>query len=232
MTRAIIPIIIFFQLILDNDFQKIFGTDYYDAIQYFRKNKLLIENQFQYYQVDKEIIVPVLFPERVRYSMVRDLLETIAVEQVYINYGEDYVDFSIGDFQLKPTFAAKVENYILNSVHLQKKYALLTKYEKTEHKEIRKERVKRLKQLKYQLIYISAFYDIVSAKFDLSDKTKTGKIAFYATAFNYGFLSPRPEIEAQLNEPYFPYGSKYRGKQYAYSEVSIFFYQKHYSAIF
>jgi hypothetical protein len=232
MAKTILSFIIFVNLNLNYDFQKIFGSDYNDALQYFKKNKLLIEYQFQYYQVEKEIIIPVLFPERVRYSMVRNLLETIAVEQVYINYGEDYVDFSIGDFQLKPTFAAQIEKYISGSANLQKKYALLTKYEKNEIKEIRKERTSRLKQLKYQLIYISAFYDIVSAKFDLSDKMKAEKIAFYATAFNYGFLNSKSEIERQANKAFFPYGSKYRGKQYAYSDVSIFFYQKHYSSIF
>jgi hypothetical protein len=232
MLKPILLFVITSLLFTGNNYQKIFGDDYTDGLNYFTKNKLTIENQFVKYHVDKKVLIPILFPERVRFSMMRDILETSAVEVVYIEYGSDFVDFSIGDFQLKPSFASKIEMAVNDNAGLRKKYAVLVKYKKTDIKEIREERVERLKSLEFQLIYISAFYDIVIQKFNLSEKTQIEKIAFFATAYNYGFLSNMAEIEAHMDDKYFPYGSKYKGKQYAYSDVSVDFYHKHYSDIF
>jgi hypothetical protein len=215
-----------------NDFQKIFGDDYTDALNYFAKNKPVIEEKFNNLDVDIELLAPVIFPERVRFSMIRDLIETIAVEDVYIEYGPDYVDFSIGDFQLKPTFAAKIEKALIDSAAMREKYSILLKYKETEIKKIRKERVERLKSQEFQLIYIAAFYDIVMQKFDLLEKTTEEKVAFISTAYNYGFLSNQAEIEKHISDRYFPFGSKYKGKQYAYSDVAVYFYRNHFHSIF
>jgi hypothetical protein len=215
-----------------NDYQKIFGVDYIDALNYFAKNKPVIEEKFNSYGTDKQLIVPVIFPERVRFSMIRDLIETIAVEDVYIEYGPDYVDFSIGDFQLKPTFASKIEKALLDSASMREKYSVLLKFKETELKKIRKERVERLKSKEFQLIYIAAFYDIVIHRFDLSKKTQDEKVEFIATAYNYGFLSNQTEIEEHISDRYFPFGSKYKGKQYAYSDVAVYFFRNHYRSIF
>jgi hypothetical protein len=223
---------IFSCLIADNNYQKIFGDDYTDGLNYFTKNKLTIENQFAKYHADQEVLIPVIFPERIRFSMMRDILETSAVEMVYIEYGSDFVDFSIGDFQLKPSFASKIENSLIESTETREKYMILLKYKSTNLQDIRKERVERLKSLEFQLIYISAFYDIVNRKFNLSEKTQIERIAFFATAYNYGFLSNKAEIEEHMDDKYFPYGSKYKGKQYAYSDVAVYFYLKHDPNIF
>jgi len=231
LKASIISIFLLLQYPL-NDYQKIFGDDYTDALNYFVQNKSMIVEKFNKYEVNSEMLVPTIFPERLRFSMIRDLIETVAVEEIYIEYGADYVDFSIGDFQLKPTFAAKVEKALLDSVKLRKKYDILLKYKETDLKKIRKARVERLKSFDFQLIYIAAFYDIVIQKFDLTDKTHEEKISFIATAYNYGFLSDKAEIEEHTNDKYFPFGSKYRGKQYAYSDVAVYFYMKHYRSIF
>jgi hypothetical protein len=235
MLHILISYFISILLILSNpsnDYQKIFGADYIDALNYFVKNKTVILDGLNKYQADPELIVPIIFPERVRYSIIRDIIETVAVEDVYIEYGPDYVDFSIGPFQLKPTFASKIENALIDSSILRKKYMVLLKYKKTDLKGIRKERVERLRSQEFQLTYISAFYDIVSQRFDLSDKTTEEKIAFIATTYNYGFLSDKAEIEAHINDTYFPYGAKYKGKQYSYSDVAAYFYRNHYHQIF
>jgi hypothetical protein len=223
---------IFSCLVPDNNYMEIFGNDYIDGLNYFIKNKLTIENQFTKYHVDQDVLIPIIFPERVRFSMMRDILETSAVELVYIEYGPDYVDFSIGDFQLKPSFASKIEKTLIESAETKEKYAIILKYKSSKPEGIRKERVEKLKSLEFQLTYISAFYDIVNRKFNLSEKTQVEKIAFIATAYNYGYLSDKAEIEKHADDKYFPYGSKYKGKQYAYSDVAVDFYINHYHDIF
>jgi hypothetical protein len=232
MLHTISLLLLFLQISSNPDYQKIFGNDYTDALKYFEKNKLVISAHFNKGLVDKELIAPIIFPERIRYSMVRDLIETAAVELIYIDFGSDYVDFSIGDFQIKPSFAEKVESFINQSDILSTKYRLLINYREEEKRKKRKERVRRLKLQNYQLIYIAAFYDIVKQRFDLSRKSKVDKIKFIATAYNHGFDEKKIEIEKRIDDCFFPYGTKYKGKQYAYTDVAVDFYLNHYREIF
>ena len=58
------------------------------------------------YDSDKNLLAAVIFPELVRYSSFRDLLETGVLEALYIEKGSDVANFSIGKFQMKPSFIA------------------------------------------------------------------------------------------------------------------------------
>ena len=57
------------------------------------------------YDVSYPMAIAVVFPEIVRYSAIRDKIEITLLKALYINLGEDYADFSIGQFQMKPSFA-------------------------------------------------------------------------------------------------------------------------------
>ena len=214
-----------------NDYSQIFGNDYTDALNYFRENNELHKKIFDKHKVDAEIIIPVLFPERIRYSIVRDYFETVFLETIYADLGSEYVDFSIGDFQMKPSFIEKLELFIENSEMLSSKYTFLLINE-IESKQVRKERLKRIKSVAYQLNYICAFYDIIKQRFDLSEISKTEKIRFVASAYNFGFDKSKDDIIKKQGLKVFPYGSKYPGKQYAYTDVSVDFYTNHYTQIF
>ena len=64
-------------------------------------------------------LAAILFPELIRYSVYKDFFETQALELLYIDYGKKTADFSIGRFQMKPSFAEAVEAYILAHEQLQ-----------------------------------------------------------------------------------------------------------------
>jgi len=228
MKQLLFIIIFFFSSNSENDYAKIFGDDYQDAIQYFKDNRKAINLGLKQFNTPNDLIIPVLFPERIRYSLIRDLIETVSVELVYIDFGSDYVDFSIGDFQLKPSFVEEVEKNIMETALLNTKYYKFLKYGNQEIKTQREVRVRRLKSLSFQLIYISAFYDIVNQKFNLNDKSKEERIRFLATCYNYGFETTKLNIEKHIGDKYFPYGTFYKGKQYAYSDVSLYFYENDY----
>ena len=94
--------------------------------------------------------------------------------------------------------------------------------------EIRKERIKRLKDFKIQLRYILAYRmlcsDILSTvKFNTIEE----KIRFYATAYNTGFDKDVNTIKQWMTKKAFPYGKKYKGNQMAFSDLSIDFYTKY-----
>ncbi len=216
---------------ISSKYFKIFGNDYKDALSYFKSNKILINKILKNNNIDSEIVIPVLFPERIRFSIVKNYFETAFLEAIYTRHGSDYVDFSIGDFQMKPSFIEKLENRISENVVLNKKYSKLL-IEKDTKKEERKERIKRLKATNYQLLYISLFYDIVNMKFDTGSKSKSEKIIFFAAAYNHGFETSKKEIEKYIKVKYFPYGTSYPGEQYSYCDVSADFYKNYYFKIF
>ncbi len=226
--KFLIILFFLFSSSLENDYAKIFGEDYQEALQYFKDNKKAISLGLKQFNTPNDLIIPVIFPERIRYSLIRDLIETVSLEVVYVDFGSNYVDFSIGDFQLKPSFAENIEHNILKTPELKTKYFKFLNYKSLSTNEKRKLRVKRLKSLNYQLIYISAFYDIVAQKFNLYNKSIDEKIRFLATCYNYGFKTTKLNIENHVNDKYFPYGTIYKGKQYAYADVSSYFYKNDY----
>lgn len=219
-----------FKEVLTDSYSEIFGDDYQDALNYFRENKTLHKKVLNKNKVDADIIIPVVFPERIRYSIVRDYFETLFLESVYKDFGSEYVDFSVGDFQMKPSFIEKLELEIERSDSLCTKYSYLL-IKKSKPAEERSQRLKNLKSTVYQLNYICAFNDIVNLKFNLSEMTNTEKIKFIASAYNYGFDKSKNDISEHINVKFFPYGSKYPGKQYAYTDVAVDFYINYYSTI-
>ena len=112
-------------------YPKIFGSDYKNAINFMKVNKKYINSALKDSSVDKSIVVSFLFPERIRYSLISDLIETEVTENIYVNFGSSYVDFSIGYFQMKPSFIEKMEKYVKNNQELQKNYDFIYKYNST-----------------------------------------------------------------------------------------------------
>ena len=60
MLKPILLFAITSLLFAGNNYQKIFGDDYTDGLNYFTKNKLTIENQFVKYHVDQKVLIPIL----------------------------------------------------------------------------------------------------------------------------------------------------------------------------
>ena len=215
-----------------SNYPQIFGNDYKNAISFFKTNKKTLKKGFQIFNVDLKIASSIVFPEKIRYSIVKDFFETAFLEVFYVENGSSKVDFSIGDFQIKPSFAEKIEFFVKNNLNLKLKYKILINYYNNSTELIRKERVRRLKKLSYQIIYISAFYDIIKIKFYTKDMTKKMQLKFFATAYNFGFDKTQKDIIKHINYNSFPYGNSYPGKQYSYSNISYYFYNNEFYRIF
>ena len=65
-------------------------------------------------------IIAIAFPEIIRYNAFSDLIEITSNRILYINGGKTASDFSIGLFQMKPSFVEDLENYVANSEKLEK----------------------------------------------------------------------------------------------------------------
>ncbi len=220
------------QTVLEGEnYAQIFGKDYRRAINFIKVNKKYFDYHFKSSKADKVLIVSTLFPERIRYSILSDYIETEANEILYTQFGSDYVDFSIGYFQMKPSFVENMEKYILKN-HFDENILPYFYYFDKKEIEIRKERIKRLKSFNWQLKYAEAFYLIVNHKYNTENMSIEERIEFFASAYNSGFNKTKEQIIKNIDNEYFPYGTSYPAKQYSYSKVASFFYTNSYKSIF
>lgn len=211
------------------DYAKIFGSDYQDALDYVRKHKVELLSICRETEADSAELSAILFPELIRYSMLRDFFETQSLELLYVNFGAETADFSIGQFQMKPSFAEAVEAYLRERPALAAPHSQLLDYAAEAGKERRKARLKRLQEDAWQLRYAAAFLAVAKDKFgDRLPADPADRIRFLATAYNHGFQSSAEAIRPWIVAQNFPYGPRYPGPQHSYADISADFFQKHF----
>ena len=170
--------------------------------------------------------IAVVFPELIRYHRFRDLLETEALEQLYVRFGPKAADFSIGPFQMKPSFIELLEQRISADACLQDQFSVLFFPENTSIKDQRKMRVQRLQNFSWQLRYAVAYVTMMEnfPPFPLPTD-ELARLQIIATAYNYGFDRPAAEIKAWQNKKAFPYGLNYPIAQFPYADLSLYIYR-------
>ena len=87
-----------------------FQSDVQRAVETLRTKKKAI-NQFSngLSADDNRTALSIVFPEVIRFNSFSDFIETKTLEWVYVDYGAEKADFSIGLFQMKPSFIEKLE---------------------------------------------------------------------------------------------------------------------------
>lgn len=163
------------------DISMALGDRYYDAVEYLEKNPWMYDTLVKA-NIPPDLAFSVIFPGLTRYSAIKDIMETSAMKTLYVQSGRKYSHYSIGRFQMKPSFAELVERNVV-------KYKLSDyKFKTTNNPKARSERAKRLDSPEWQVRYLVLYIKIMDKRFShLKWKTPEDKIRFYATAFNVGF---------------------------------------------
>jgi len=174
------------------------------------------------FDIKTETLLPIVFPECMRYSVYQDKFETWSLEFLYTSYGKEYSDFSIGKFQMKPSFAEKIEETIKNDSTSFYKYRFIYKHANSESDYlIRMARIYRLKTLDWQILYLCCYYKIAEKYFStLNFTSERDKVSFYATAYNLGFWKSITEIEKWRNIKLFPSGKIDNFNNYSYGDIA------------
>jgi hypothetical protein len=220
---------IFLSYINTVDFATVFGEDYQKAMTFCATHKTEIEGKADQYGIPADELTAIVFPELIRYSTFQNFFETKALEYVYVQQGSAVADFSIGNFQMKPSFVEGLERAIIKDEHLKKHFHHLlipTSYILSQQRE---NRLKRLKELSGQLDYLCCFYILVKQQFKttLSTLDRQQELKFIATAYNTGFHKSAERIQLAMNQASYPYGSKYpEDQQYIYAAVAWDYYQQ------
>jgi hypothetical protein len=163
----------------------------------------------------------VIFPELTRYSYIRDVAETAALELSYILHGD--ADFSVGKMQIKPSFAQQIENDADSSSR--SRYPELFKAGQDEQKS-RGLRILRLKDIRRQTEYLAVFLRLMVRRFPDFKNDPEWMVRIFAAAYNSGYNKSLEELEANSRISYFPYGKMGKREQYCYSEIALDYYRQ------
>lgn len=190
------------------------GNKYFDAIDYLQKNMWIIDTM-KNEGVSPDIALSAVIPSMLRYSGLRDIVETGAMRTLYIQSGRKYSHYSVGRFQMKASFAEMVERTYIR-LKLGKQKFIVSNSSKA-----RAERAKRLESKEWQVQYLIMFYKIMEKRYaHIEWKNKEDKARFYATAYDVGFnrdertirrmMSPKTTNRRVLNRKVKNVNSKYR----------------------
>ena len=160
------------------------------------------------------------------------MFQTSALYVFYKKLGTQYSNFSIGIFQMKPSFIEDLEIQIKNDSNLAM-FNSLAKYPNILTKESEREiRINRLKNQNWQILYLIAYVKFLDSIFknDFDSKMKNSlinKIKVYSTAYNAGIFYNKEKIFKMMNSNFFPKGNE----KFNYGEISYYFYQNYLIAI-
>jgi hypothetical protein len=141
----------------------------------------------------------VVAPEISRYSEVQDWVELGTMKLFYLQFGKGYADFSIGPFQMKPSFIERMERQVEQDEFLRNSRSVR------------------------QFKYLQLFCWIVEGKYPRKTfPSKSDELAFYATLYNAGFHKNLEVIEQEMLKRRFPRDFHIR---YNYSAVSKEFFE-------
>lgn len=220
--------------VFGQDFETILNPDFHKAIKTFNDIKPKMEKRINYLGGDFVLCASIVFPEIIRYSLLKDQMETVALQVFYTKLGNRYANFSIGTFQMKPSFVERLEEEIIGFEKLNK-FHFISKYPVNINKEKERNlRLKRLRDLEWQTTYLVCFVKLLETihhnNYDEINLTVAkDKIAFFSTAYNTGFWYDVDKILKYQEFDLFPLGNKAEGNQLNYSDISYYFHQNYMS---
>ena len=208
----------------DIDYEKVFSSDYESAVNRIETLKPFIHKECHFFHTDPAIASAVVFPELIRASILRDRIESFGLSMLYVNNGNIYADFSSGIFQMKPSFLEAIEQRTLCDKRYSDFITIFSYPPGLSEKEQRRERIERIASNEWQCRYLAFFMYVVINEFPVEKMSKTDRVLFISTAYNSGFLKKYEDIERAVKTEMFPYGRGVPFRQYAYSEVALWYY--------
>lgn len=185
---------------------------------FFWSNRKLFNDSIPSFRNEPEFIFSIGAPEFAFYSSARQFVEMNALKLLYVEGGLDYANFSVGIFQMKPSFIETLEEEVGKRKELSMFNIILFSPEYDERQK-RVERLHRLETKIWPFIYLAAFSEVLESIFgNYQFKSIDKKLVFFSAAYNYGMKSPVEEIIAWINKEKFPRGV---GRKYSYSLISL-----------
>ncbi len=167
-------------------------------------------------------VFSVIAPELSQYQWLQAKIETYSNKVMYVQFGKRYGDFSIGYFQMKPSFIEAIEVFVKNEPKLIEYInAVIVN---NDARQARIERIKRLENLQWQFKYLEIFLKIAEVKSDAyKNKTVTERIKRFALLYNTGFNKTDDQLNKISSLNLFPHFSL---NKFNYCNVAVELYEK------
>ncbi len=207
------------------NYPKEFGDDWTQAEGFVREHRAEWKPIFEEFGVDVSLAEAVVFPELIRYSRWQDAIETAAVNGLYVSGGKSKANFSIGRFQMKPSFAEEIDEE-WNKSKLAREFDFI--FDIRDAADARRNRLKRLGTTQGQCRYLAIFIRLMYLRHpSLASLPEDQKVRFLATAYNQDHrVSWEENIRMQKRRTFHTDMLKTNyTKTYRYSDIAVVFYQ-------
>lgn len=208
------------------DFRQIFKDNWTAAEHYVEKQRKVWDIIFNEFAVPADLAVAVIFPEQIRYSALQNIMETAAVKALYVQGGTRMANFSIGRFQMKPSFAEEVEQEWMRT-EWRHDYGI--HFDLSDNVEARRARIRRLDDVQWQCIYLSLFLKLLYRRCPQLPKDNiVEQVRFCATAYNVSFKGNYGEIHGKSRKAFFhtDFIASVATAYYVYSDIAVYYYNK------
>ncbi|RYF89536.1 MAG: hypothetical protein EOO03_05800 [Chitinophagaceae bacterium] len=203
------------------DFGASFGTKSTIAMNKLAQMQELFITCAPICNADATFMQAIVFPEVMRYNSLKDGIEAESLRTLYVQLGNEYADFSIGIFQMKPSFAEQVEEKAEHLLSPAIKKELQLQYDSDDTEEIRRQRVERLQDAEWQMIYLTAFTALCNQKYaNKKFENNLEKMQWYATVYNAGFDRTDAYISKKIKEEHFYLQQDMPGKTFRYAAIA------------
>lgn len=166
----------------------------------------------------------VVFPEVLRYNTLQDRIEVMALKALYVQCGGRYANFSIGLFQMKPSFAEALERELMATGH---RHFLGLTADTVQTADVRRRRLDQLQQPAGQVRYLALFLLVAQSLHpEMESMSATARAAFLATAYNYSYRASAAAIGKwqKRKEFHFDLLATPNTVWYNYAEVAMRYY--------
>lgn len=202
---------------VNQDLSTELGHRYYDAVDFLSKNSWMADS-LKLENISPDVAFSAVIPSMIRYSVLREIFENNAMRSLYIQSGRKYGHYSVGRFQMKPSFAELVERTWIRQKLGPHKFST------SNTSKARSERARRLQSDRWQLRYLIMFTKIMDKRFaHLQWKSDEDKAWFYATAFDVGFNRDERTIKRMMSPRKTNIKNKKVDSQYRTGDVAVWF---------
>jgi hypothetical protein len=203
------------------DYRIIFGSNWEKADAFVSENEYWLKSACEKNNISFTFAVAIVFPELIRYSALKDKIEISLLKTLYINLGEDYADFSVGPFQMKPSFGEDIHKRVQSVRERRIRNLFKTGTSYKDVREYRKSIVADLEDPRSELNYLIAFIKICEHNYMIKWKDENEKLKFFSTAYNCGLDKGQDYIYAMSEKKFFS-TSIVKTKTYSYSDISVY----------
>ncbi len=180
------------------------GLNFEFGMQYCNSIEAEVSKIAAKYQLTSSDVLPIVYPECCRFNKVSDAFETDILTTIYVDKGSRFADFSVGLFQMKPSFLEKLDSIVSSDTSYR---CLLPTfcYKVNTVKELREKRLNRIMNQTWQIEYVCLYVLYMKKRFQ-NNNLGLNFTFYLANAYNFGFTKSDKDLRWWSKQCAFPSG--------------------------